>query len=63
MIIHLKKIGDLLVQKIHNDYLRPVLDNNAYHSPKISETDEENPSGQRQVVIKDLKWRSSTVSN
>ena len=63
MIIHLKKIGDPLVQKIHNDYLQPVLDNSAYHSPEISETDEENPSGQRQVVIKDLKWRSSTVSN
>jgi len=61
MIIHLKNIGDPLVQKINN--LQPILDNSAYHSPEISETDEENPSGKRMVVIKDLKWRSSTVSN
>ncbi|CAG8774649.1 12665_t:CDS:2, partial [Ambispora leptoticha] len=31
-----------------------------YHSPEASETDEENPSGERKVVIKDLKWRSTT---
>lgn len=63
MIMHLKKTGDPLVQKIHDNYLQPVLDNSAYHSPEISETDDENSTGQRKIVVKDLKWRSSTVSN
>jgi hypothetical protein len=61
--MHLKKTGDPLVQKIHDNYLQPVLDNSAYHSPEISETDDENSTGQRKIVVKDLKWRSSTVSN
>ncbi len=63
MIMHLKKTGDPLVQKIHDNYLQPVLDNSAYHSPEISETDDENSTGQRKIVVKDLKWRSSMVSN
>lgn len=63
MITHLRKIGDPLVKKIRGEYLQPVLVDNAYHSPEISETDEENSSGQRKLVIKDLKWRSSTVNN
>jgi hypothetical protein len=63
MINHLQRIGDPLIQKFSNDHLQPILDNSAYHSPEISETDEEDPSGKRKIVIKDLKWRSSTVSN
>jgi hypothetical protein len=62
MILHLQKVGDPIVQKFQDENLQPVLNDSAYHSPEISETDEENPD-QRKVVIKDLKWWSSTVSN
>jgi hypothetical protein len=63
MINHLRGVGDPLIQKFDDKYLQPVINNSAYHSPEISETDEENPSEKRKIVIKDLKWRSSTVSN
>ena len=63
MINHLRGVGDQLIQKFNDEHLQPVLDNSAYHSPEISETDEENPSDKRKIVIKDLKWRSLTVSN
>ncbi|RGB27200.1 hypothetical protein C1646_769412 [Rhizophagus diaphanus] len=38
----------------------PVINHSTYHSPEISETDEENPSRKRKIVIRDFKWRSST---
>ncbi|PKC56144.1 hypothetical protein RhiirA1_474429 [Rhizophagus irregularis] len=38
-----------------------IKSNSLYHSLKISETDDENP-GQRKIVTRDLKWRSSTSS-
>jgi hypothetical protein len=41
--------------------IRPIKDNSAYHSPELSETDEENPDGKRNIIVKDLKWRSETV--
>ena len=63
MINHLRGVGDPLIRKFNSEYLQPVINHSAYHSPEISETDEENPSGKRKIVIKDLKWRSSTVSN
>jgi hypothetical protein len=63
MINHLRRVGDLLIRKFNNDHLQPIINHSAYHSPEISETDEENPSGKRKIVIRDLKWRSSTVSN
>ena len=62
MILHLQKVGDPIVRKFQDENLQPVLNDSAYYSPEISEMDEENPN-QRKVVIKDLKWRSSTVSN
>jgi len=31
------------------------MSNSAYHSPEISETDEEDSSDKRKIVIKDLK--------
>lgn len=61
MVNHLRIVGDPLIRKFNDDHLQPVLDNSAYHSPEVSETDEENPSGKRKIVIKDLKWRSPTV--
>jgi hypothetical protein len=63
MINHLRRVGDPLIRKFNHEHLQPVIDHSAYHSPEISETDEENPSGKRKIVIRDLKWRSSTVSN
>jgi hypothetical protein len=63
MINQLRGIGDPLIRQFNSEHLQPVLDNSAYHSPEISETDEEDSSGKRKIVIKDLKWRSSTVSN
>jgi hypothetical protein len=41
--------------------LRPIKNDSAYHSPEVSETDEDDPSGKRKIVVKDLKWRSMTV--
>ena len=63
MINHLRKVDDPLIRNFNDEHLQPVINHSAYHSPEISETDEENPSGKRKIVIKDLKWRSSTVSN
>jgi hypothetical protein len=63
MINHLQVVGDPLIRKFNDERLQPIINNSAYHSPEISETDEENPSGKRKIVIRDLKWRSSTVSN
>ncbi|CAB5359516.1 unnamed protein product [Rhizophagus irregularis] len=60
MINHLRRVGDPLIRKFNNDHLQPIINHSAYHSPEISETDEENPSGKRKIVIRDLKWRSST---
>ncbi|CAB5392060.1 unnamed protein product, partial [Rhizophagus irregularis] len=58
MINHLRRVGDPLIRKFNNDHLQPIINHSAYHSPEISETDEENPSGKRKIVIRDLKWRS-----
>lgn len=37
-----------------------LIDHSVYHSPEDSETDLE--SGKSIIVVKDLKWRSSTVN-
>jgi hypothetical protein len=37
------------------------MNENRYHCPEESETDEEN-DGKQKIAIKDLKWRFSTVS-
>ena len=34
---------------------------NRYYSPEVSETDEKNPD-KRKVIIRDIGWRSLTVS-
>ena len=61
MIEHLEVIKDLLVQMLKEHEIRPIKDNSAYHSPELSETDEENSDGKRNIIVKDLKWRSETV--
>jgi hypothetical protein len=53
--------GDRLVKKFRPDELQGVRTDNRYHSPEVSETDEEN-SNKRKIVIRDVRWRSSTVS-
>ncbi|PKC53682.1 hypothetical protein RhiirA1_404150 [Rhizophagus irregularis] len=40
--------------------LKDRLTENRYHSPEESETDEDNPN-KRKIVIRDLKWRSSSL--
>jgi len=62
MIDHLKEIDDPLVKMFKIKELLPIKSNSLYHSPEISEMDDENP-GQRKIVTRDLKWRSSIVRN
>ncbi|CAG8795095.1 25150_t:CDS:2, partial [Dentiscutata erythropus] len=59
-IEHLRAINDLLVRLFRNRELRPIKNSNRYHLPEVSKTDEENPSGKKKVVTKDLRWRSTT---
>ena len=42
--------------------LWPIKESSAYHSPDVSETDEENTTGKRKIVTKDLVWHLATVS-
>jgi hypothetical protein len=60
MIEHLQLIENPLIRKFKREDLQTVCDNNIYHSPEDSETDAE--SGKRIIMVKDLEWRSSTVS-
>jgi hypothetical protein len=61
MIKKLFRAKDRLINRFYDDELQPIMNENWYHSPEESETDEEN-DGKRKIAIKDLKWRSSTVS-
>jgi hypothetical protein len=61
MVRHLQLVDDQVIKQFRTRDLRPILDNNMCHSPEESETDEENPA-KRIIVVKDLKWRSTTVS-
>jgi hypothetical protein len=60
MIEHLKLVEDPLIKNFKHKDLQLIIDHNAYHSQEDSETDPE--SGNKNIVVKDLKWRSSTVS-
>ena len=53
------RLEDRLIGKIHNHELQPIRTDNHYHSPKESETDEENDK--RKIIVRDMRWRSSTV--
>ena len=61
--MQLAAINDPLIRMFKDNELCPIKENNTYHSPENSETDEENPNDRRRVITKDLKWRSSTVSS
>ena len=62
VIDHLRAGKDPLIKKFKKDELRPIVDDNRYHSPEESETDSDRPDGDRKLVIRDIGWRSSTVS-
>ena len=55
-------INDPLITMFKESELRPIKESLAYHSPDESEIDEENATGKRKIVTKDLAWRSATVS-
>jgi hypothetical protein len=56
----LERIGDSTIRLFKEDELRPIKEMTAYHSPDLSETDDENLD-KRKLVTKDLEWRSTTV--
>jgi hypothetical protein len=47
-----------LIQKFSDEELRPIITENGYHSPEISESEDE----RNIIVVRNLRWRSSTVS-
>ena len=55
MINNLKKQNDDLIAQFSKKELEPITKKNYYHSPKISD-DENN------IIVQDLPWRSDTVS-
>lgn len=62
VIGHLQTVNDRLIKNFKDRELKPIIDDNFYHSPEDSETDQENPTGKRNIVVRDLNWRSSAVS-
>ena len=57
----LLRLKDPLIKKFYKEELKPLQTDNKYHSPEVSETDNEVPN-KRKIAIRNLKWRSSTVS-
>lgn len=51
---------DNLINKFDKNDLKEITSNNSYHSPDISESDEE--ASKNKIVTYDLQWRSNTVS-
>ena len=62
MIKCLQRIGDPVILNFWQSEINPILIENAYHSPEESEEDESEDNGANRVVIRDLSWRSDTVS-
>ena len=62
IIEQLVVINDSLITIFKESELRPIKEFSAYHFPDELETDEENATGKRKIVTKDLAWRSATVS-
>ena len=54
MIDNLIENEDRLIRKFRSDELQGVQTDNRYHSPEISETDEEN--SKRKIIIHDISW-------
>ena len=49
------------ITKYDQDELIRMLQDNSYHSPEMSETDEDNPSNKRLICVYDYSWRSKEV--
>ena len=68
MISHLQIMGDPIVSKFRQSELNPILMENAYHSPEESEEESDNgkelnnSKRENRIVIRDLQWRSDSVS-
>ena len=62
MIEQLKNSKDPLIEKFSDQEIYSLTVDNCYYSPEESETDEDSNTEKRRIVIKDLQWRSSTVS-
>ncbi|CAG8775121.1 22471_t:CDS:2 [Dentiscutata erythropus] len=58
-IDHLSEVNDKLIRKIAKKGLMKLQTSNHYHSPEISETDEE--SVKRKIVVYNLKWQSQAL--
>ena len=58
MIKKLQTLNDELIGKFKNDELLPITSESGYHSPEDSEEGEDG----NQIVVRKLRWRSSTVS-
>jgi hypothetical protein len=56
------KKSDSRITKYEKRPLLKILADRAYHSPELSETDEEN-SDTRVINVYDLSWRSEEVNN
>src|SRR5438132_336524 len=63
MIDHLVKVNDKLIKHIRGSDLELLKTSNLYHSPEVSETDEDDRDAHRKIAVKRLKWRSDTVFN
>ena len=59
---HLDAINNPVIKLFRKHELQPIMTESAYHSPELSETDQENPTDKRRIVVKNLKWRSAIVS-
>ena len=68
MISYLQRIRNPIVSKFQPSELNPILIENAYHSPKDSEEEPDNGNElnnskkENQIVIRDIQWRSDSVS-
>ncbi|PKY61398.1 hypothetical protein RhiirA4_522086 [Rhizophagus irregularis] len=58
---NLQAARDPLIQKFKESELAQIKKKSVFHSPEVSETDEENSGGKRKIVVKELAWRSSTL--
>lgn len=54
----LKKLKDPLIEKFNDEELLPLITDSGYHSPEHSEVDD----GKDIIVVRNMRWRSSTVS-
>ena len=62
MIEKLQNIRDPLIRKFSESDIHHLKTDNRYHSPEDSETDQDNPSGNKNIITRDIKWHSDTVS-